>query len=698
MAVVHIVEPTFFNITIAICTLTAEILFLHLTSHLYRQNAQSLAYRAEKDAIFAELEQAKAVSDEARRRAEAANMAKSQFLATMSHELRTPLNAILGFSELMRGEMLGPIGNPAYKTYLDDIHSSGQHLLRIINDILDLSRIEAGKRELREELTSLSEIAREACSLLDLKARQKDITVNEIFEENLPKIIVDEQAMRQVVLNLVSNALKFTPKGGEVDVKVGRTQAGGQYVSVRDNGPGIPEDEIPVVLSAFGQGVDLAQDRRTGHRPRRADRAGADPSARRQFHAAQPASASAPRRSPRCRRSASSPPSSATAAPAPAAAPAAASPRRRCRRAELVPSPPRPPRSNVAMPLWAATAALTMPAASAAPVPSPSRMPRSRSGVLPSCSSTARMRRLRRAVREEAMVDRARVDRMQDRRGGGRDEAVDDDRHALHPRREDRADHGRDLAPAEPAQHLQRIALARRAARTAAPTASALRFSPASSTPVPRPTQSAGLAAIERVEDRRRDGRVGDPHLAEAEQVDAAGHRLHAVGDRRRAGFFVERVLDDDVRRRLVERELEDLQPEVVGLAELVDRRAAGGEIRHHLPRDRLRDRPRRRARRCRDWRRRPRRAGASSPACARPCQAATHAAISSSRPRLPAGLVSTASRARDRRRGSLVRAGQIVDEPPDVVEGQAGRGALHRRSAREIAAVEGSRGRSAGL
>ena len=111
------------------------------------------------------------MSDEARRRAEAANMAKSQFLATMSHELRTPLNAILGFSELMRGEMLGPIGNPAYKTYLDDIHSSGQHLLRIINDILDLSRIEAGKRELREELTSLSEIAREACSLLDLKAR-----------------------------------------------------------------------------------------------------------------------------------------------------------------------------------------------------------------------------------------------------------------------------------------------------------------------------------------------------------------------------------------------------------------------------------------------------------------------------------------------------------------------------------------------
>jgi two-component system cell cycle sensor histidine kinase PleC len=255
MAAVHILDPTFFNISISVCTLTAEILFLYLTSHLYEQNARSLAYRAEKDALFAELEQAKAVSDEARRRAEAANMAKSQFLATMSHELRTPLNAILGFSDLMRGEMLGPIGNEAYRSYLDDIHSSGQHLLRIINDILDLSRIEAGKRVLREELTSLVEVAREACSLLDLKARQKSIAIKEIFEEGLPKIIIDEQAIRQVILNLVSNALKFTPEGGEVTVKVGRTQSGGQYISVRDNGPGIPENELPIVLSAFGQGA-----------------------------------------------------------------------------------------------------------------------------------------------------------------------------------------------------------------------------------------------------------------------------------------------------------------------------------------------------------------------------------------------------------------------------------------------------------
>lgn len=254
MAAVHIIQPDILNVIIALCTLGAEIFFLYLSSHLHYQHSRNLAFRAEKDALFAELEQSNAVSDEARRRAEAANMAKSQFLATMSHELRTPLNAILGFSEVMRNEMLGPIENASYKDYLGDIHASGQHLLKLINEILDLSRIEAGKRELKEELVNLVAIAEEARGLLNLKARQKSIEITEVYDETLPKIIVDEQAIRQVVLNLVSNAIKFTPSGGEIIIKVGKTQSGGQYISVRDDGPGIPEDEIPIVLSAFGQG------------------------------------------------------------------------------------------------------------------------------------------------------------------------------------------------------------------------------------------------------------------------------------------------------------------------------------------------------------------------------------------------------------------------------------------------------------
>ncbi len=254
MAAVHIIQPDILNVIIALCTLGAEIFFLYLSSHLHYQHSQNLSFRAEKDAIFAELEQSNAVSDEARRRAEAANMAKSQFLATMSHELRTPLNAILGFSEVMRNEMLGPINNASYMEYLGDIHASGQHLLKLINEILDLSRIEAGKRELREELVDLVAIATEARGLLNLKARQKSIEFVEVYEDKLSKMILDEQAMRQVILNLVSNAIKFTPTGGEIVIKVGKTQAGGQYISVRDDGPGIPEDEIPIVLSAFGQG------------------------------------------------------------------------------------------------------------------------------------------------------------------------------------------------------------------------------------------------------------------------------------------------------------------------------------------------------------------------------------------------------------------------------------------------------------
>ena len=127
-----------------------HIYFIWLMSGINATVTAMLEFRAEKDALIAELEQAKSISDEARLRAEEANHAKSRFLATMSHELRTPLNAILGFSEIMRSEILGPHENPIYKEYANDIHQSGQHLLNLINEILDISRIEAGRYELHE--------------------------------------------------------------------------------------------------------------------------------------------------------------------------------------------------------------------------------------------------------------------------------------------------------------------------------------------------------------------------------------------------------------------------------------------------------------------------------------------------------------------------------------------------------------------
>ncbi len=228
--------------------------FLFVSSRLYKANLVMLSIQAEKDWLIAELEIAKSTSDEARRRAEEANLAKSRFLASMSHELRTPLNAILGFSEVIKNEVLGPLGNETYQEYISDIHRSGGHLLHLINEILDLSRIEAGRYELNEESISIQDIAEDCIGMVEMKAKNKDITIREQFERALPRVWADERSIRQVVLNLLSNAVKFTPQGGEIVLKIGWTAGGGQYVSVKDNGPGIPEDEIPVVLSAFGQG------------------------------------------------------------------------------------------------------------------------------------------------------------------------------------------------------------------------------------------------------------------------------------------------------------------------------------------------------------------------------------------------------------------------------------------------------------
>jgi two-component system cell cycle sensor histidine kinase PleC len=234
--------------------LGAQAFFLILASRLYKATLITLEYRAEKDLLIAELETAKSIAEESRRRAEEANLAKSRFLATMSHELRTPLNAILGFSEIMKNQVLGPIENASYKDYVNDIHTSGQHLLDLINEILDLSRIEAGRQELYEEPVNLVDVVEECRHMLQLKARAKNITVSEHYQRSMPRLWADDRAVRQIVLNLLSNAIKFTPPGGEIAMKVGWTAGGGQYLSVRDNGPGIAPEEIPIVLSAFGQG------------------------------------------------------------------------------------------------------------------------------------------------------------------------------------------------------------------------------------------------------------------------------------------------------------------------------------------------------------------------------------------------------------------------------------------------------------
>lgn len=254
IALNFVLGGTFDNYALALLALAAEAYFALLAHRMHSTTLATLEARAEKDALIGELEQAKAISDEARHRAESANVAKSRFLAQMSHELRTPLNAILGFSEVMKSEIFGAHAVPVYKEYSADIHNSGVHLLNLINEILDLSRIEAGRYELNEEAVSLVHVVADCHHLLKLRASSRGITIHEVFEQAMPRIWGDERATRQIVLNLLSNSIKFTPQGGDIWLKVGWTASGGQYLSVKDTGSGIAEDEIPIVLASFGQG------------------------------------------------------------------------------------------------------------------------------------------------------------------------------------------------------------------------------------------------------------------------------------------------------------------------------------------------------------------------------------------------------------------------------------------------------------
>ncbi|WP_395649518.1 ATP-binding protein [Brevundimonas sp.] len=185
-------------------------------------------------------------------RAEAANQAKSEFLANMSHELRTPLNAINGFSEIMAGEMFGPVGDARYKGYAGDILKSGQHLLSLINDILDMAKIEAGKMTLHYEKVSLKEVCEDALRLMRGKAEEAGLTLV-LDAPELPDIDADQRGMKQVMLNLISNAIKFTPEGGSVTVSVREIDRGRQKVAVADTGIGIAPEDLGRLARPFEQ-------------------------------------------------------------------------------------------------------------------------------------------------------------------------------------------------------------------------------------------------------------------------------------------------------------------------------------------------------------------------------------------------------------------------------------------------------------
>ena len=186
-------------------------------------------------------------------RAELASRTKSEFLTNMSHELRTPLNAIIGFSEIIQDELMGPLGVACYKEYAGNIRDSGTHLLAIINDILDLSKIEAGKIELSEEIVDVARVIYACTRLIGGRASDARVILEARVAPGLPPILADERKIKQALINLLSNAVKFTPEGGRVLIAVGRHERGGIEIVVEDTGIGIAGGDIARALAPFHQ-------------------------------------------------------------------------------------------------------------------------------------------------------------------------------------------------------------------------------------------------------------------------------------------------------------------------------------------------------------------------------------------------------------------------------------------------------------
>ncbi len=190
---------------------------------------------------------------EALKMAEAASQSKSDFLANMSHELRTPLNAILGFSSAMQHEAFGPLNNPTYKEYAARIYTSGEHLLSLINDILDLSKIEANRQTTKSEWIDLSTALIEVMNIVSgyPSASDREIVIEPFVE--MPRLLADSKMVRQMLLNLLSNAIKFTKEGGKITVSVHLSDSNELKIAVADNGIGIPADKIKDIAKPFVQ-------------------------------------------------------------------------------------------------------------------------------------------------------------------------------------------------------------------------------------------------------------------------------------------------------------------------------------------------------------------------------------------------------------------------------------------------------------
>ena len=207
---------------------------------------------------LAAAQSARAEAETARTKAELESRAKSQFLAVTSHELRTPLNSILGFAEILKQQMFGPLGSERYVGYARDIHESGQHLLGVVNDLLDLSKVEAGRMELAEETLDLLEVMRDCITLVQERAQELGIILKTTVPRNISDLNADGRLVRQMLINLIANAIDFTPRGGWISVSADHDPTGGIVLAVEDTGAGIAAADLNNVLTPFHTGGKYA--------------------------------------------------------------------------------------------------------------------------------------------------------------------------------------------------------------------------------------------------------------------------------------------------------------------------------------------------------------------------------------------------------------------------------------------------------
>ncbi|WP_319520419.1 HAMP domain-containing sensor histidine kinase [uncultured Martelella sp.] len=247
-----------FDIGLAAALAVVMVFIAHFSDQLAAGSKALQAQEGEKDALNRRLTESLEKAEAAAETAEKANQAKAAFLAAMSHDLRTPLNAIIGFSEIMKEEMMGPLKNPYYREYASDIHSSGTHLLDMIDGVLDLSRLEAGGYRLVEQPVYLVDVIDASVAMVGTEAAARAISIHCDAGERLSPVMADGRAVKQMLINLLSNAIKFSAEGADILVTAGNTADGGQYLSVRDYGCGMDEAALSAATEAFSRGAGAA--------------------------------------------------------------------------------------------------------------------------------------------------------------------------------------------------------------------------------------------------------------------------------------------------------------------------------------------------------------------------------------------------------------------------------------------------------